>query len=164
MNGRTSLLFDAFHHDHAVLGRALYEIETELRGQKLEAAKAAAERLDREAGAHIAFEEQFFYPALRRLLGNEDVDRFYHEHREGFDVIRSLVSTPAGDQLSDKRRLELLAKVELMQRHVIECGELFGAMGRIPPDEQEALYAELLRLRERAPRWTEILDQRKVGA
>jgi hypothetical protein len=156
MNGCTSPLFDAFHSDHAELGRGLYEIETELRGHDIEAAKAAAERLDRDGGAHIVFEEQYFYPALRRLLGGEVVDRFYREHGEGLDLIQSLVQIPAGDQLTDKQRRELISDAEVMERHVVECGELFGAMGRIPPEEQKALHAELLRLRELAPRWTEV--------
>lgn len=163
MNGRMSPLFDAFHSDHAELGRGLYEIETELRGHDIEAAKAAAERLDRDGGAHIAFEEHYFYPALRRLLGSEVVDRFYREHGEGLDVIRSLVQIPAGGQLTEKQRHELLSEAEVMQRHVVECGELFGAMGRIPPKEQEALHAELLRLRELAPRWTDVDGQKEMG-
>lgn len=163
MNGCTSPLFDAFHKDHAVLGRGLYEIETKLRGHDIEAAKASAERLDRDAGAHIAFENQYFYPALRRLLGGEVVDRFYQEHGEGLELIRSLAQIPTGGELTDKRRRELLAEAELMQRHVVECGELFGALGRIPPEEQKALHAELLRLRKVAPRWTEIGGQEEMG-
>ena len=50
----------------------------------------------------------------------------------------------------------MLRDLEVMQAHVAECGELFGAMGRIPIEEQNALYRELLALREQAPRWTEV--------
>jgi uncharacterized membrane protein YccC len=163
MNGRPSPLFDAFHYDHAVLGRGLFEIETQLRGRNIEAAKAAAGQLDRDAGAHIAFEEQFFYPVLRRLIGKQEVNRFYREHNEGLDLVRSLVELPARSELSDDRRRELLDEAVQMQRHVIECGELFGALGRIPLDEQATLHQQLLRFREQAPRWTEVNAPQEAG-
>lgn len=163
MNGCSSPLFDAFHADHAALGRGLYEIDSELRGRDVKAAKAAAERLDREAGAHIAFEEQYFYPALRRLLGDEVVDRFYHEHGAGLDLIRSLGQASATEGLTDQRSRKLLSEAELMQSHVVECGELFGAMGRIPLEEQKMLHAELVRLRGLAPRWTEVGGQKEMA-
>lgn len=156
MISQPSDLFQAFREDHAVLGRGLYEIETHLRGGDLAAAKADAERLDREAGAHIAFEEKVFYPALRRFLGDDEVDRLYHEHGEGLAVIRALAALEEGAALDEPARRELLRKAELMSAHVTECGELFGTMGRIPPDEQAALYRELVSLRQEAPRWTEI--------
>ncbi len=43
-----------------------------------------------------------------------------------------------------------------MARHVSECGELFGAMGGLPPEEQAALLATLEAWRAKAPRWSEI--------
>jgi hypothetical protein len=156
MNAQPSDLFQAFREDHAVLGRGLYEVSEHLRGGDLPAAKARAERLDREAGAHIAFEESFFYPALRRLLGDAEVDRLYHEHGEGLAVIRALAALPADATLDEAERRKLLRQSELMEAHVAECGELFGAMGRIPPEEQAALHRELLALRKTAPRWTEL--------
>lgn len=155
MNARPSDLFEAFREDHAVLGRGLHEISEHLRGGDLVAAKACGERVDREAGAHIAFEEQFFYPALRRLLGDGKADQFYHEHSRGLSVIKALVELPAGTTLREAERRTMLQDAELMEAHVAECGELFGAMGRIPLEEQKALYRELLALREKAPRWTE---------
>lgn len=156
MSAQPSGLFQAFKEDHALLGRGLYEISAHLRGGDVAAAKACAERLDCEAGAHIAFEEQFFYPALRRLLGDAEVDRLYGEHGEGLAVIKALAALPADAKLDEAERHGLLRLAEAMEAHVAECGELFGTMGRIPPDEQNALYQELLALRDAAPRWTEI--------
>jgi Hemerythrin HHE cation binding domain len=80
-------LFEAFGEDHAVLGRGLHELSTRLRGGDLTVAKLYAERLDREAGAHIGFEERCFYPALRPLLGDAEVERLRCEHRQGLWVI-----------------------------------------------------------------------------
>jgi hypothetical protein len=156
MNPQPSDLFQAFREDHAVLGRGLYEISLHLRGGDLPAAKASAERVDREAGAHIAFEERFFYPALRRLLDEDDVDRLYHEHGAGLDVIRALAALPDDATPDEATRQGLLQQADAMAAHVAECGELFGAMGRIPKEEQDALHRELLALRSEAPRWTEI--------
>ena len=36
----------------------------------------------------------------------------------------------------------MLQASELMEAHVAECGELFGAMGRIPLEEQKTLFWE----------------------
>jgi hypothetical protein len=155
MNARPSDLFEAFREDHAVLGRDLHEISEHLRGGDLLAAKACGERVDREAGAHIAFEEQFFYPALRRLLGDAEAGRLYQEHGQGLAVVKALAELPEGATLSEAERRTMLLDSELMEAHIGECGELFGAMGRIPLEEQKALYRELLALREKAPRWTE---------
>jgi Hemerythrin HHE cation binding domain len=161
MKPRPSDLFEAFKEDHAVLGRGLHEISEHLRGGDLSAAKASGERIDRQAGAHVAFEERFFYPALRRLLGDAEVDRLYREHCKGASVIKALVESPEGATVSETQRRNMLQDSEAMETHIAECGELFGAMGRIPFEEQQALYRELLALRAEAPRWTEFAMQRE---
>ncbi len=152
---RPSDLVEAFKEDHAVLGRGLHEVSEHLRADDPLAAKACGERVDREAGAHIAFEERFLYPALRRMIGDVEVDRLYHEHDQGLSVIKTLAEWPEGAPLTEAERHTLLQASELMESHIAECGELFGLMGRIPLEEQQALYRELLALREKAPRWSE---------
>ena len=156
MNTRSSDLFEAFREDHTFLGRGLHEISEYLRGGDLSAAKACGDRVDRKAGAHIAFEEQFFYPVLRRLLGNAEVDRLYQEHDQGLSIIKALAQLPKDATLGEAERRAMLHDSEVMESHVAECGELFGTMGRISPAEQNTLYRELLALREKAPRWSEI--------
>jgi len=151
-----SNLFEAFREDHAVLGRGLHELSEHLRTGDIAAAKACGDRVDRAAGAHIAFEEKFFYPALRRLLGDALADRLYQEHGEGLSVVKALAELPQGATPSDAERRGMLRAAEVMEAHVAECGELFGAMGRIPLEQQNALHRELLALREEAPRWTKI--------
>ncbi len=156
MNAQPSGLFEAFKEDHAVLGRGLHEISKHLRGGDFVAAKACSQSLDRDAGAHIAFEEKFFYPALRGLLGDADVDRLYDEHRQGLGVIKALAELAPGSAPSEARRRAMLEGAELMEAHVAECGELFGAMGRVPIEEQNRLHLELLALRKQSPAWTEV--------
>jgi len=160
MNALPSDLLEAFRHDHAALGRGLREISEHLRSGDLPAAKSCAERVDREAGAHIAFEEQFFYPALRRLLGDAEVDRLYREHGRGLAAVRALAALRETAAPGEADRRAVLQDLELMEDHVAECGELFGTMGRIPTEEQKTLHRELLALREKAPRWTELDRER----
>jgi len=161
MTARPSNLFEAFRQDHAVLGRGLQEISEHLRSGELPAAKACGERVDRAAGAHIAFEEEHFYPLLRRLLGDAEVDRLYQEHGQGLSVITGLAALAEGAMPSEAERQTMLQNSQLMEVHVAECGELFGAIGRIPLEEQEALYRELLALREQAPRWSQLAAKTK---
>ena len=152
-------LFDEFHRDHAILGKGFHDISTLLRGGDVVAARQVAMRLDKEAGPHIAFEERQFYPALRILFGDEDVDRFYSEHQEGLAVLRALLRADERVTLNDADIADLVKQSETMESHIAECGELFEAMGRIPGNEQENLLRELLAWREKEPSWTKFVPQ-----
>lgn len=154
MAGNDADLFAAFREDHAVLGRGLHEIAACLRGDDIEGARRAAELLDAEAGAHIAFEEAHVYPALAPLLGEAQVRQMRREHRGGLAVIRRLIELEPRATLPGAERRRLLELCQAMQDHVAECGELFGTMGRIPPEEQQALLRHLLALRKTRPSWT----------
>ena len=149
-------LFDAFREDHARLGKGFFELGQSLRAGDLGRAQAIARRLDAEAGAHIAFEEHHFYPRLRPLLGDADVDRMAAEHKIGFEVVKTLERQPAGEELSTNTRTKLLRDVEAMSTHIDECGELFGAIGRLDAAEQQSLLDELRAWRQKGPSWSEI--------
>lgn len=154
-------LFEAFREDHAILGRGFHELSALLRTGDVAGAKQRAARLDREAGSHIAFEEQAFYPLLRELLGPADTDRLYHEHDAGLEVLRALAALPERFLLIEEERLRLLGLSEAMESHIAECGELFEVMGRIPPGKLDELLDSLRRFREQAPRWTELAGSRR---
>lgn len=149
-------LFQAFHEDHALLGNGFNELSERLRAGDLAGAVQAARVLDATAGAHIAFEEGDFYPALVPLLGRAEVDRMLGEHRDGLDAVRTLLAAKPGAPLDAALRRRLLAQSEAMQVHIAECGELFEAMGRIPPEEQATLRERLFEWRGRRPRWTDL--------
>lgn len=151
-------LFAAFREDHATLGRDFHELSQCLRAGDVAGALAAARTIDATAGAHIAFEEQHFYPVLTPLLGEPDVHRMCAEHRGGLEAIRALLNLRPDEPLDPKRRERLLHLSEEMESHVAECGELFETIGRIPLQEQAALHRELLAWRERSPRWTDYAD------
>lgn len=152
-------LFKAFKNDHAALGRGLHELREALAAGDADGAKKAAARIDREAGAHIAFEEADFYPALKPFLSGKEVADMYQEHADGFALINSILSADDAEQLGETRRQMLIKAVENMQTHVSECGELFGAMGGLSSAEHKRLLEELNRWRKKAPRWTDVAER-----
>ena len=156
MRDVTEALFEAFRQDHATLGRGLYQIAEHLRAGDLGAASAAADALDQAAGAHMAFEEEDFYPALEPFLDRAEVSELYHEHLDGQATLHELIAMGAQARPDAARGTELLKHIELMEHHVSECGELFGAMGGLDPEAQRTLLARLQSWRDKAPRWTEL--------
>ena len=158
--GNKNLLFEAFREDHAKLGKGFFELSQSLRANDLGRAKAIARELDAEAGAHVAFEEQHFYPRLRPLLGDADVDRMATEHETGLEVINTLERQPADEKLSAIKKAKLLKDADAMSTHIAECGELFGAIGRLSADELQGLLDELLAWRQKRPTWSEIDAER----
>lgn len=161
MSDAKSRLFGAFQEDHASLGKGFYEISTALRQGNIKGATTIAERMNREAGAHIVFEEEYFYPALVPLLGKDEVARLRGEHDDGLRVIRAL--TAVGGDLSVEQKRTLLQASEAMERHIAECGELFEAIGRISVQDQVALCEELLRLRRERPEWIASVTQKRAA-
>lgn len=144
-------LLRAFQEDHAILGRGFSELSRCLRAGDAARACAVARRLNDQAGAHIAFEEQDFYPALVPVLGEDAVRRMREEHDFGFAAIRTLLQRPADVPLDRDLTERLLEHSEAMEDHIAECGELFAAMGRLAPDVLEALYRKLLEWRHKRP-------------
>ncbi len=145
-------LFEAFHADHATLGKGFHELSQCLRGDNLNATRQVARRIDTEAGAHIAFEEEHFYKALMPLLGAAEVEKMYREHGDGLEVLQAVMRAAS---LDEQQRAELLKKSQAMETHIAECGDLFAAMGRIPAEQQAELHRHLLKWRDSNPRWTD---------
>ncbi len=150
-------LFKAFREDHALLGKGFHDLSQALRADDRQLAAQIARTLNEAAGAHIAFEEEHFYPALARLLGADEVQRMSDEHRGGLEVVRALAHLREDTPLDPQG---LLRHSEAMESHIAECGELFEAMGRIPPREQDDLYEALVEWRSKRPRWTDYDDAR----
>ena len=155
METEKGALIRAFHEDHAILGSGFFEISQHLRAGDIQAARIVAERVDATAGAHIAFEENCFYPALAKL-SDYNVKPLYAEHERGRDVIARLHALEPGQVVTDEARLELLSQCEAMVTHIAECGELFKAMGRLPAAEQHDLYEALVEWRRKRPAWLEL--------
>ncbi|MCB1739866.1 MAG: hypothetical protein KDK91_05820 [Gammaproteobacteria bacterium] len=156
-------LFEAFRVDHATLGRHLHELAVSLRVADMGGARVHARRIDRECGAHIVFEEIDFYPALERFLEPEEVQSLYRDHASALRVIEGLCYARDEAQLQALDRRELLHRVEAMQVHVAECGELFGVMGGLSTDEKRSQLMKLQQWRERAPAWREVAALRQAA-
>ena len=146
-------LFNAFAEDHAFLGKSFYELSQALRSNDVAAARRLATHLDRDAGAHIAFEEENFYPTLAGLVDENEVETMLHEHQEGLSLVQQLCDLSPGTDLSDDQRKKMLRRSEAMERHIAECGNLFEAMGRLTSVEQEELHEELIQWRLQRPSW-----------
>ena len=156
MTQKTSTLLQAFHDDHAVLGRGFGSLSAALRARQIGLACEIARTLDAAAGAHIAFEEQDFYPKLKDTLGEGELTRLYDEHRQGFAVIGRLLHLPAGESPDEGQMAEMIARSEKMEQHIAECGDLFQALAALPRDEQTRLLERLLEWRARQPRWQDL--------
>jgi len=152
-------LFDAFRQDHAVLGATLHQLRSAVTAGQADKAKALCTRLDQESGAHIAFEEHDFYPALRRFLSEEEVTQMYADHERGLSLIDAVLAIE-GSKLDDKIAGDLIEKIDDLEKHVSECGELFGAMGGLSKDEQARLLERLEHWRQNAPTWHDASSER----
>ena len=156
-----SKLLAAFREDHAILGRGFNELSCCLRAGDILGAGRAAHRIYEEAGPHICFEEEDFYPALVPLLGEETVRKMRQEHCCGLDAVRTLLNRdpdlPVPADLSER----LLAQSEVMEAHIAECGELFAALHHIASTDQQVLYDKLMKWRREQPKLD--LDRRTVG-
>lgn len=150
-------LFEAFRTDHAMLGRGFHILRERLAAGDIDGARQQARRIDQEAGAHIAFEEQDFYPALRRLVDEDEVAQMYREHDDALKLVLELSAANAAkdaDLAEPATRRALLDRVDAMQVHVSECGELFGAMGGLSDEEIASLLDRLKFWRSQAPKWS----------
>lgn len=149
-------LYEAFQADHAELGRGLYNIRMLIPEGYSDAIPQLANAIIQSAGAHIAFEEFDFYPALRSRLSEEEVSRMYLEHAEGLALLQKLSSADETTFSSAGFIAETLSALDNLDHHVADCGNLFGAMGGLTDTEYVHLMDRLSYWRERAPSWSEI--------
>lgn len=146
-------LFDAFKQDHALLGSSFFVLATCLRDNDIAGARELAVKISMQAGPHIAFEEEEFYPALKRFLDQDEIDAMYLDHDKGRMLLENISRLDASVELDDAQKKQLLAEVEHFESHVSECGELFGVMGGLSDAELEHLLERLNHFRLQAPHW-----------
>lgn len=63
---------------------------------KMAAKRALAEKIFGELKVHSAVEEEVFYPAVRKLGGENEIDQAYQDHLEVELLINELETLPAG--------------------------------------------------------------------
>ena len=98
-----------------------------------------AQRVCTELAIHHRLEDEIFYPAARRALGDEDLmDDNAQQHEAIADFVAQILASRASDTLYDAR---VMALREHVQRHIVQ--------------EREQVFARLAR---------SSLDARTLGA
>lgn len=148
-------LQEAFLEDHRRLIRGLEEILDALQAADESGAAKAAARLDDEAGPHMEFEEEVFYPRLASIHGQGFVDRLIEEHEAGHTALELLISLEPGQELSPEQRETVEEGVRTALGHALGCGTLMSELGA---DDRVADPKDLERLRnyrKSGSRWTD---------
>jgi hypothetical protein len=152
----SSHLVEEFANDHRRLTRGLAELLSTIRRGDLEAAVAIGDRIDRQAGGHIQFEESVLYPAVGKAQGRAYEEKLLSEH----EVARRGLMRLAGlrdDELHDARvKAELIDAFSTAEQHAESCGTLISHLELLPVEEQKTALAQLQQCRREAPRWTQL--------
>ena len=147
-------LVKAFLEDHKHLTQGFSSLLRALKENDFAAASQIADDIDRLAGPHIEFEEEFFYPVVERARGREYVSRLYKEHGAGLRAVKAL---RAAAHEPDKKGTEaLLEAAQTALDHAVSCGTLLSHVTTLGESEQAELLQKLLDLRKQGRRWTEM--------
>ena len=121
--------------DHRTVEQLFADYERGLQGP--EAKRQVVDRIIRELSVHAAVEEAYFYPEVRKALGEggELVEESLHEHQEMKEILADLEDMDPSDPAYDQNMAALIAEV----RHHVEEEE-----GDMFPKLRSALSAEQL--------------------
>lgn len=143
-----STLIDEFMVDHRGLAEGLRRLIAAIEARDSDVARAEADRIDRNSGAHIAFEEADLYPAI----GADP--SMYDDHQQGLAVLREVLATDG--RIPPSAGSYLIQQAEGMLDHMEDCGVLLFRVQTLTPLVQSELEERLLAWRVDAPRWTEL--------
>ena len=150
----------AFLKDHQTFTRGLSRILKALRDQDDALAVGLAEELDRDVGPHIEFEEQQFYPELKKRLDAPFVEQLYREHATGQRAIATLLDLRGAGELTADARDEVIRMLTQTMDHALSCGSLLSHLDGLGDERQADLLHELQESRNRGRRWTERPERR----
>ena len=121
--------------DHRTVEQLFADYERGLQGP--ESKRQVVDQIIRELSVHAAVEEAYFYPEVRKALGEggELVDESLHEHQEVKETLAALEDMDPADAAYDQKVAALIAHV----RHHVEEEE-----GEMFPKLRSALSAEQL--------------------
>jgi hypothetical protein len=149
-----STLQQEFLDDHRVLIAGIKGIIEAVEGGDSAKAVALASELDQQAGAHMAFEEEVFYPRLAEVYGDEFVEQMISEHEAGQRAVRTLLARNHDRPLTTRQREHLLEDLDVALKHVMSCGTMLSELSS-GADEQDARALDRLRrLRDAGELWT----------
>ena len=147
---------DAFVEDHRVLTQGFAGILDALREGDLPTARRLAERIDREAGPHIEFEERFLYPIVEQARGHDYAARLYQEHSVALDAICWLTAAEGPGPLEPAVEARVRRAAQTALDHAVSCGTLLSYLTSLDDVRQRDLLGELLELRRRGRRWRDL--------
>lgn len=156
MTTNLSPLHQAFLDDHRRMTRGLFRIRNALKADDLGLAVRTADEIDQLVGPHIQFEEEIYYPALRKTLGGGFVDQLYREHEIGRHAIQSLRDRQGRERLDDEERDTIVGEIDAMLEHALSCGTLLSHLEILTEEEKAKMLAQLHEFREHAQRWCEL--------
>src|SRR5215203_4881461 len=121
--------------DHRTVEQLFADYERGLQGP--EAKRQVVDQIIHELSIHAAIEEAYFYPEVKKALGegSELVDESLHEHQEVKETLAALEDMDPADAAYDQQVAALIADV----RHHVEEEE-----GEMFPKLRSALSAEQL--------------------
>jgi hypothetical protein len=147
-------LGECFTEDHRHMTRGFWKLRNSLEAEDLETAIELAHEIDRRVGPHIEFEETVFYPELRKVFGDEFVDRLYREHEVGRALILELLSMDEHAGLPKPRLAEMAQRADKSLEHAVSCGTLLSHMEALDESRQRELLAKLRNIRIRGTPWS----------
>lgn len=136
-----------FALDHRNLTRGFAEIIAALRREDKEEAVRLALILNREGGAHIAFEESILYPKVAESRGKDYVAKLYNEHQIAIEALRDLIENSHQGPVSEAKMQELITKLQTGLEHAVSCGTLLSHLTVLDEKTQRQLLDELRRSR-----------------
>jgi hypothetical protein len=154
MDTHRKSLQDAFIEDHRKMTMGFYRLRQSLEDADWPEARRLAEKIDRDVGSHIEFEETLYYPRLKPVIGAENISRMYEEHQIGLGLIRD-IDALGPDEPENEVCSRLADRCREMLEHAQSCGTLISHLTDLPQEEQAELLAELQEIRGRGTRWTE---------
>jgi hemerythrin-like domain-containing protein len=149
-----SALQQEFLDDHRVLIAGIKGIIEALEGGDSAKAVALASELDRQAGAHMAFEEEVFYPRLAEVYGEEFVTQMVSEHEAGQRAVRTLLAKNHDQPLTAEQREHVLEDLDVALKHVMSCGTMLSELSSGAEGQDARALERLRRLRDQGERWT----------
>lgn len=155
----SSPVVSEFVKDHQRMTRGLVDLLQIVRQGDLRAAVAAADKLDRESGPHIEFEEKVLYGEVGRMRGLRLEAQLRCEHDSIRNGLVRLSYLNEKDVDDPRVRAELVQTFETAIRHAESCGTLISHLESLSPERQQAAFEQLEAFRRAGRRWTE-LDNR----
>jgi hypothetical protein len=142
--------------DHRETTRGLKALKDALTANDDVAVLDAAQRLDRVAGPHIAFEEQWLYPLVAESRGEEFRHHMTSEHDEVVDALSKIQACDGLATVSAARKAEWQRNLQTGLDHVITCGTLLSHLSVLDEVERVEILRRLQDLRDEGILWTEL--------